>query len=239
LLKCLIAWSGLELEPYGIDRRPDAIATARELFGAGPERFAVAEIWSTPLLGETALPRTYDHVLFGVFDDMTLTSAAELELLAQLRGLVAADGRLILSFYGPDPEGIRERMERAGALWEGPAGEVTTAGGGVAAMWFDASPAGRRAATVWEARRRTVAPALAGYAAAQDAEAIRAALRDYSDSPALLDDFAALVLGRASRVERETRSAVEVLSMLCICREHGLAFDVEERDGGWRFAASA
>lgn len=231
-------WSGLELEAYGVDRRPDAIATARELFGAGPERFAVAEIWSTPLLGETALPRTYDHVLFGVFDDMTLTSAAERELLAQLRGLVAADGRLILSFYGPDPAGIRERMDRARALWHGPAGEVTTADGGVAAMWFDRTPAARRqAATVWEPRRRTVAPALAGYATAQDAEAIRGALRDYTDNPALLDDFAALVLGRASRVERETPSAVEVLSMLCICREHGLAFDVEQRAGGWRFAA--
>lgn len=178
-------------------------------------------------------------MLFGVFDDMTLTSAAELDLLAQLRGLVAADGRLILSFYGPDPMGIRERMDRARALWDGPAGEVTTADGRVAAMWFDRSPAARRGATVWEVRRRTVAPALAGYATAQDAEAIRGALRDYTDSPSLLDDFADLVLGRASRVERETRSAVEVLSMLCICREHGLAFDVEERAGGWRFAASA
>ena len=232
LLRCLQEWSAHRLVPYGIDRDANAICVAQALFPDAAAHFEQADLWVEPLLTGTALPRSYDYVLFSVFDDMCLTTPKELAVLGNLYALTAPVGRLILSFYGPDPETIRSRMARIRSMLPNIAGETVVPDGAVAAMWFDHQPPATTTIRPPTARK-LVAPGLARYVGDEDWNDVRRELRRYTDSSRLIAEFARVILSASTPSALIAESAMECMSAPCICAEFGIDFVVTGEPPHW------
>jgi hypothetical protein len=94
-LQCLVAWGrqrGLELEPFGLDIRPELIALARRRFPGLEHHFYVVNAW----MWEP--PRRFDFV-YSLYDNVPLTHLTDY-IRHLVANVVASRGRLIVGAYG-------------------------------------------------------------------------------------------------------------------------------------------
>ena len=138
LLRCLQAWSGLTLLPYGIDVDDGRIAAARLLFAEHARSFSIASARDLAGLDAPHFPPAFQTIYWNVWDNWTLTSDAEREVAAALIDRLHPEGRVIFGFYDPEVPRNEQRAERlqiaglaTGPIVRNPTGapEVMT--------WFD------------------------------------------------------------------------------------------------------
>jgi len=113
LLHCLARWSGLALEPYGIDTSEERLGAARALFPEHARHFARASVRELEGLAVLGLPERYDQVYWNVWEQWTFASADEVGCLRSAASCVRAGGRLILGFYDYDPAAIEAKLRRS------------------------------------------------------------------------------------------------------------------------------
>lgn len=104
LLRCLQEWSDYKLEPYGVDRNPEYIKQAKELFSSKSNNFLLLNFWDWDLteIPKYGVPNKYDFVYWAVRNSMKFDKVIERKFIETLLQLVSDDGRLILGLYESD-----------------------------------------------------------------------------------------------------------------------------------------
>lgn len=137
LLHCLMRWSGLRIDPYGIDTHSGRLRDARALFPECATHFVEASVRDLDRLPALGLPARYDHVYWNVWEEWTLETADQIACLHRATRCVAPGGRLILGFYDYAPDAITAKLARSEAVLQRPGVRIDNAPRREVLVWFE------------------------------------------------------------------------------------------------------
>lgn len=101
LLRCLLAWSEYDLDPYGVDPDTEAVEACKQLFPE-LEHFATLSAAHLGELSGVPLPTSYTYVYWNVWDNFEFADSRFDGYLDKVFSAVEEGGRLILGFYDRD-----------------------------------------------------------------------------------------------------------------------------------------
>lgn len=112
LLACLKEWSGRDLECFGLDKDPEMVNRARELF---PEHAEDHFPFMSDEAARARFPKNFETIYWNVWDNVDFSEEYRKTQLQSLKEY-GKGGRIILGFYHPHQEENMEKIKMLQAM---------------------------------------------------------------------------------------------------------------------------